>query len=90
MGVSKKVRFAVFNRDNFTCQYCGRKPPLVVLQCDHQVPVARGGSDDPSNLITACFDCNNGKSDTPLAKGVLLEPWFDDVCTMTDPEWEVW
>ena len=27
--VSKKIRFEFFKRDNFTCQYCGRKAPQV-------------------------------------------------------------
>lgn len=61
MAVSKKVRFEVFKRDSFTCQYCGRSAPDVVLQCDHIEPVSKGGSDDILNLITSCFDCNSGK-----------------------------
>jgi 5-methylcytosine-specific restriction endonuclease McrA len=67
-SLSKRTRFAVFNRDGFTCQYCGRRPPLVVLQCDHIVPVAKGGTNDHWNLTTACTECNLGKSD-----GFLLE-----------------
>lgn len=59
--IPQGVRFDVFRRDNFTCQYCGQKSPDVTLECDHIVAVANGGSDDPSNLITACFDCNRGK-----------------------------
>lgn len=66
MGVSKKTRFEVFKRDLFTCQYCGRRPPDVMLECDHIVPKADGGADDMANLTTACFDCNRGKSDRPL------------------------
>src|SRR5690606_40826449 len=33
-----------------------------VLTIDHVLPVALGGSDDPSNLVAACRDCNAGKS----------------------------
>ena len=65
--VSKGVRFAVFHRDNFTCRYCGRQPPAVILECDHVIPVARGGSNDEDNLATACFDCNRGKGVTMLS-----------------------
>lgn len=64
MTVSKSKRFSVFARDSFTCQFCGKKPPAVVLEVDHFHPASQGGSDDESNLITACFDCNRGKSDT--------------------------
>ena len=64
--ISRKERFEVFKRDLFQCQYCGRAPPQVLLECDHIEPVARGGSGDRDNLITSCFDCNRGKSATPL------------------------
>lgn len=62
MAVSKKIRFEVFKRDGFICQYCGATPPKVVLECDHINPKAKGGLDAIDNLITSCFDCNRGKS----------------------------
>ena len=64
--LSKRQRFDVFKRDLFVCQYCGQKPPAVVLEVDHIVPVADGGGNDAHNLITACFDCNRGKADGSL------------------------
>ena len=64
MSVSKRLRYEVFRRDNFTCRYCGAKAPDAQLRPDHVVPVALGGSDDPSNLVTACQDCNGGKTST--------------------------
>lgn len=63
---SKKVRFVVFERDNFTCQYCGRIPPNVVLELDHIYPKSKGGKDEIENLLTSCFDCNRGKRDLVL------------------------
>lgn len=68
MAVSTRVRFEVFKRDRFTCQYCGRTPPQVVLNVDHIVPVSKGGKDSEANLATSCFECNNGKSDIPLGQ----------------------
>lgn len=59
--ISKKTRFEVFKRDRFTCQYCGRKAPDVLLHVDHIHPVKEGGTNDITNLITACSDCNLGK-----------------------------
>lgn len=64
--ISKKLRFEVFKRDEFTCTYCGQKPPTVVLECDHIIPVASDGPDAIENLTTSCFDCNRGKSDRGL------------------------
>lgn len=65
--LSKRTRFEVFKRDRFACQYCGQHPPAVLLEIDHITPIARGGSDDEANLITACQDCNRGKAAVPLS-----------------------
>jgi len=65
-SLSKKIRFEVFKRDGFTCQYCGRMAPDVVLEVDHIDPVANGGSDNIMNLVTSCFDCNRGKGKRKL------------------------
>ena len=45
-SLSNKIRFEVFKRDNFTCQYCGRKAPEIVLNVDHIEPVSKGGTND--------------------------------------------
>ena len=62
-STGKRLRFEVFKRDSFTCQYCGAKPteeaPLVI---DHITPVCEGGTNDLQNLITACEPCNQGKA----------------------------
>ena len=58
-----KLRFIILERDNFTCQYCGRKPPHVELQIDHIYPKSKGGLNNADNYKTACADCNQGKSD---------------------------
>ena len=65
-AVSKKTRFEVFKRDGFQCVYCGQTPPAVVLELDHVEPVATGGTNEETNLVTSCFDCNRGKRDIPL------------------------
>lgn len=60
-SISQRVRFEIFKRDKFTCQYCGAKAPDVVLECDHIHPVAEGGESEILNLVTACKGCNGGK-----------------------------
>lgn len=65
-SISKTVRFEVFKRDNFSCQYCGAKSPDVVLHLDHIHPVSKGGDNEIINLVTACDSCNLGKSDVEL------------------------
>lgn len=74
MAVSKRLRFEILRRDNHACRYCGRCAPDVPLTVDHVIPEALGGSDDPSNLVTACKDCNAGKSSMPVDS-----PLVDDV-----------
>ena len=56
------LRFAVLRRDQFTCRYCGCQAPNVQLEVDHLLPVSQGGDDAIGNLVTACWDCNRGKS----------------------------
>ncbi len=56
-----RVRFGILQRDNFTCQYCGRSAPDVILHVDHKIAVVDGGTDEDENLITACSACNIGK-----------------------------
>jgi len=65
-AISKKIRFEVFKRDNFKCRYCAAKPPLAPLEIDHILPVSKGGKNNIENLVTACFDCNRGKSNILL------------------------
>lgn len=65
--ISKRVRFEVFKRDGFQCQYCGASPPEVLLHIDHIEPVSKGGGNDESNLVTSCQGCNLGKSNVLLS-----------------------
>lgn len=71
--LQKKTRFEVFKRDSFTCQYCGRSSPSVILEVDHIVPVAEGGTNDLMNLITSCRDCNRGKGKRMLSDESAVE-----------------
>lgn len=61
------IRARIFERDNYTCQYCGAHG--VKLECDHVMPVSRGGSNSDTNLLTACLKCNRSK------RAKTLEEW---------------
>lgn len=77
MSVSKRLRFEVLRRDGHRCRYCGRGADEVKLTIDHVIPEALGGQDVAENLVTACEDCNNGKTsiapDSPLVEDVKQE-----------------
>jgi len=62
MALSKRLRYEILRRDNFACRYCGAAAPDVKLNVDHVIPQALGGSNAPTNLVTACADCNAGKT----------------------------
>jgi 5-methylcytosine-specific restriction endonuclease McrA len=57
---------AVFERDEYSCTYCGDIPD--VLHCDHVVPLSRGGSSHMENLTTACGPCNIDKGSKLLSE----------------------
>ena len=70
--VAAVSRRAVFNRDDYRCQYCGSHADSI----DHVVPRSRGGRDVWDNLASACRPCNSRKRDrTPDEAGMrLLRP----------------
>lgn len=68
MAVTKRTRFEVLRRDGFRCYYCGVRGNETTgdgLTIDHVVPKSLGGTDEPTNLVAACGDCNSGKSSVP-------------------------
>ncbi len=63
--INTRLRFEIFQRDNFKCTACGRSPatdPGVKLQADHKIPWSAGGETTRENLQTLCEMCNAGKS----------------------------
>jgi HNH endonuclease len=60
------MRLEVFERDAFTCVYCGCSLQVEDCTIDHLVPLARGGLDEMANYVTACASCNQAKAAVPL------------------------
>lgn len=77
---SKPVKFSrvnIYGRDNYSCQYCGKKRPLEDLTYDHVLPRSRGGHTTWTNIVTACSTCNLKKADRTPAEArmpLLSEP----------------
>ena len=67
----KLTRFEVFNRDQYTCQYCGK--PTRQLTIDHVIPRYRGGKQTWENMVSACIPCNRRKAGrTPREAGMKI------------------
>ncbi len=71
--ISERIRYQVLSRDNFRCRTCGRgADDGLKLTVDHIRPVDWGGTNDISNLLTLCDECNRGK-----------KAWVDTVPSQT-------
>ena len=69
-----KLRREIFERDNYTCQYCGATEDS--LHIDHIIPVIQGGKNGFENLVTAYASCNLKKhAKTPSEAGMELIEW---------------
>ena len=77
----RKIRERILIRDSYCCQYCGEENATTV---DHVIPISRGGTDEPDNLVACCSRCNYQKKDkvgqffgqprTPLTLPFLFSP----------------
>ena len=98
--ISRTLRKQIFDRDENTCVYCGRKkgefaPPETksdgILSVDHIIPESRGGGATLENLVTCCNPCNNKKGNRtpheaamPIEKSVTVKRY--KLVTKTLPE----
>jgi len=65
----KLTRREIFRRDNYTCQYCGRR--AATLTVDHILPRHLGGKEIWTNLVTACSSCNHLKGGHTLEEAKM-------------------
>lgn len=61
LAAPENIYFTLFERDGFTCQYCGMVAKAKELVREHIVPSAAGGPFADYNLVTACRSCNGKK-----------------------------
>lgn len=63
LKANRPSRKKILERDNYECQYCGRKSNLTL---DHIIPRSNGGNNSWENLVTACEPCNLRKGNKSL------------------------
>jgi len=69
--IRTEKRHAIYLRDGYKCLYCNKNLIDVHVQqrtLDHVIPLSKGGTNDPSNLVTCCKLCNNKKKTHGLEK----------------------
>lgn len=76
VGRKKAVKFSrinVLTRDDFRCQYCGKRKAMRELNYDHVIPRSLGGKTTWENIVSACYKCNSKKGGrTPEQAGMVL------------------
>ncbi len=74
--VVKMTRKEVLQRDEHTCQYCGKRSHELTL--DHVMPRHRGGQHTWENVVAACKSCNHrkgGRTATEARMALLRLPF---------------
>lgn len=77
----RRTKDAVIERDNYTCQYCGKTN--CTLFVDHVIPTIMGGAGYPYNLVAVCGSCN-------IIKGKNRKVWVPaniDILKQLNPKW---
>ena len=66
----------IFNRDDYTCQYCSCKLDYSTATVDHILPRGKGGKHEWTNVATSCLKCNRKKGNrTPSEANMpLMKP----------------
>lgn len=83
----KKV---LFNRDDWSCQYCSKKLGRGSVTIDHIVPKCKGGKTTWKNCVVCCKMCNKNKGpQSPQEAGMQLiktpsEPRIADFWNLMD------
>ena len=57
----KLTRQNIFERDSYTCQYCGELKDRRDLNLDHVIPRDHGGTTTWENVVCSCIPCNTRK-----------------------------
>ena len=78
MEATRQLKDKIFQRDGYKCAYCLEIYEPRLLHIDHIKPRAKGGTNEPTNLITACSGCNFEKHDKllespPIPKDIEIE-----------------
>lgn len=77
----KMWRSAIKMKWNYCCAYCGEHRDIMTI--DHVTPQALGGSDELTNVLCCCEECNKSKGHT------LMEEWYYNQYFFTQERYDV-
>lgn len=81
--IDTKVSWKVFQRDNYSCRYCGRTG--IPLTVDHLVLWEEGGFSSPENLVASCKKCNRTRGNMQYGDW-LKDEYYKRVSKELPPE----
>ena len=82
---NRKWKQSIKEHWNYECAYCGNKENLTL---DHIIPRSRGGSNNISNVVCACKDCNESKGQQFWSSWYLNQYFFDIEKLTAIIEWQ--
>lgn len=65
--IRREKRLAIYLRDDYRCVYCWRDLATEIATLDHVLACELGGTNEATNLVTACISCNSSKRDLRLS-----------------------
>ena len=68
--IDQGLQWKVFQRDNYTCRYCGATG--IPMTVDHLILWEEGGPTIEENLLSACRKCNKTRGN------MQYKDWLDD------------
>lgn len=86
--VSRKLKNKIQKSANYHCGYCQIPQDLIpnLLEIEHLLPLAEGGTNEEENLWLACRNCNSYKS----SKIDALDPKTNQTVLLFNPRTQVW
>lgn len=77
--------FSAIQSQQGRCRYCGRSLYNTIYEIDHVIPLSRGGSNLPDNLVVACRPCNRSKQSKTPSEWSPLDPTLWDGVDIDSP-----
>ena len=88
MSIAQPVRQRVRQTAQNRCGYCLSQQQYVMglLEIEHIIPQAKGGTDDEGNLWLACRLCNSYKA----TQTYVLDSVSDNLVPLFNPRQQIW